>query len=463
MGIPALFEARGGIRIGAELLSITGQPGLGDAYSDAAIKGALCLDETNGHMYQKTVAGSGADKWVRIQNQDDVNAAIMGQSWRPPVKAMDDTSHADLTAAETAMNTGSVDAVSVVENDRVLFTNITGANQNVFVVTGTPGASATLVEDTNDASKGDALYVQEGTHAGAEMGYNGTVWVQQGKASVTEIGHIQSFIGKSANGSETPDYASNHVVTDTETLEKAIGDLDAEVGAAVATPQSRTIGAISDQAINLNVEALDDALGADVTSTNQAAAGNSVNDNITALDTAIGDDVTGAKSRTAGAVSAQNVNANIEALDTAIGADVTSTRHVVSSNDLNGNISILDRVLGDAKTESKSDAVSTTTTLDTVLVDEILVAEWTVHARSAVTASNIWTGKILAIHDGTSGLDATAVDYNTFAILKTGSAIPALNFECDLSGVGAAQVMRLRASSGEAVHIRWTRSVMNEQ
>ena len=463
MGIPALFEARGGIKIGAEIISIAGVPGLGDAYSDATVKGALCLNETDGQMYQKKIAGSGADKWVRMQNQDDVNAAIMGQSWRPPVQTVETTAYADLDAAETAVNTGTIDGITVVDTTRILFTNITGANDNVFIVTGTPGSGATLVEDSNDASKGDAVYVQAGSHAGAEMGFNGTVWVEQGRASITEIGFIQAFIGKSVDGTETPDYGSNHVVIDTESLEKAIGDLDAEIGAAVATPQARTAGPLTDKAINLNIEALDDAIGANVTSTNQATAGDSVNENISALDLAIGDDITGAKIRTIGPIVVQNTNTNMEALDTAIGANCTSTQHVSNDNAVNGNISILDKVLADARMENKSDSVTTATTLDSVPVDGILWAEWIVHARSAATAGNIWAGKILAIHNGSIGTDATAVDYNTFAILKTGSAIPALNFECDLDGVGVAQVLRLRASSGAAAHIRITRSVMNEQ
>ena len=463
MGIPALFEARGGIKIGAELISITGAPGLGDNYSDTASKGALCLDETNGQMFQKKMAGTGSDKWVRIQNQDDVNAAIMGRSWRPPVTVMDDTVYAALSAAETAMNSGTVDGVVVAQGAEILYTNISTANQNVYIIAGVPGAGATLVEDSNDASKGDALYVQEGSHAGAEMGFNGSVWIKQGQASVTELGFMQTFVGKSANGSETPDYGSNYVVTDGDSLEKAIGDLDAEVGAAVATPQVRTVGVISDQAANLNIEALDDAVGANVTSSHQISTSNSVNENMSAVDTVIGADVATTQVRTVGAISVQAINANLEALDDAIGADVTSTKHISSSNTVHANLSVVDDVLGDAKTESKQDAVSTMTTLDSILVDDVLAAEWTVHARSTLTATNIWSGKIFALHNGTSGSDAVTVDYNTFAILKTGTTIPSLEFECDLQGVGAAQVMRLRASSGEAVHIRLSRAVLNEQ
>ncbi len=465
MGIPSLFSVRGGVDIGAHLVSGDGAPGGAGGRADDAVKGSLYLDETNGSMYMKKLAGTGADKWVRVQSQDDLDNALLGQSWREPALVRDGTSYADLAAAETVVNTlpYEIDGVVVDDGDRVLFENITGEAKNVFIVTGTPGSGATLVEDANSESQGDALYIQSGTDAGKQFAYNGTGWVQQGSASSTEIGFLQTFIGKSGNGSETPNYASNNVVTDGDSLEKGISDLDAEVGAGVATAQSRTVGPISDQAINLNVEALDDAIGADVTSTNQTTAGDSVNENITALDTAIGNDVAGPSTRTVGAISVQDVNANIEALDDAVGADVTSTKIAATTNSVNANISALDDVLGDAKTESKTDSVTTATTLDTVLVDGILAVEWLVHARSTVTGTNIWAGKVLAIHDGTATGDATAVDYNTFAVLKTGSAIPALDFEVVLSGAGVSQEMQLKATSSQAVNIRISRSILNEQ
>ncbi len=465
MGIATLFEARGGLNIGIHVITGDGAPGGAGGRPDDAVRGSLYLDQTNGKMYLKNLSGTGVDKWVRIQNQDDLDDALLGQSWREPALVRDGTSYADLAAAETVLNTipYEIDGVVVGDGNRILFDNITGENKNVFLVSGTPGSGATLVEDGNAASKGDALYVQDGTDAGKQYAYNGSGWVQQGSASSTEIGYLQTFIGKSGNGNETPDYASTNVVTDGDSLETAVGDLDAEVGAAVATPQARTTGPISDQAINLNVEAVDDAIGPDVTSTNQATAADSVNANISALDTAIGADVATPQSRTVGPISAQATNLNVEAVDDAIGADVTSTKIASAANSVNANVSALDDVLGDAKTESKTDSVTTATTLDTVLVDDVLAVEWTVHARSTVTATNIWAGKILAIHNGHSGADASDVDYNTFAILKTGSAIPSLDFEVDVDGTGAAQTMRLRASSGQAVNIRITRSVLNEQ
>ncbi len=465
MGIATLFEARGGLNIGIHVITGDGAPGGAGGRPDDAVRGSLYLDQTNGKMYLKNLSGTGTDKWVRIQNQDDLDDALLGQSWREPALVRDGTSYADLAAAETVVNTipYEIDGVVVSEGSRILLDNVTGENKNVFLVSGTPGSGATLVEDGNTASKGDALYIQDGTDAGKQFAYNGSTWVQQGSASSTEIGYLQTFIGKSGNGNETPDYASTNVVTDGDSLETAVGDLDAEVGVAVATPQARTAGPISDQAINLNIEAVDDAIGADVTSTNQATAADSVNANISALDTAIGADVATPQSRTAGAISAQAANLNVEALDDAIGADVTSTKIATAADSVNANISALDNVLGDAKTEKKADSVTTAATIDSVLVDGVLGVEWTIHARSTVTPSKVRSAKVLAIHNGSSGADATDVEFNHYGILKMGGSISGLDYEVDLNGTGAAQEMRLRVSSTEAVNIRISRSVLNEQ
>ena len=114
-----------------------------------------------------------------------------------------------------------------------------------------------------------------------------TNWSLVSTGSGAEDGFQNTFIGKSGLGSETPTYSSTNVVTDGNSLESEIGALDAEIGAAIATAAARTTGAISDQAINLNIEALDDAIGPDVTSTNYAVAADAVNANISALDVQI--------------------------------------------------------------------------------------------------------------------------------------------------------------------------------
>ena len=404
MGIPALFEVRTGISFGsANLLSGEGAPGVSGGLTDEAGRGSLYLDLTNGLFYGKKLAGSGSDKWVRLQGKDDLDAALLGQSWREPARLRDASTYADLAAAETAVNAGTIDGVTLAEGDRLLFDNITGAAKNVFIVTGTPGSGATLVEDGNSASKGDAIFIQEGSDAGRQFVYNGTAWVQQGAASSTEIAALQAFIGKSGNGNEMPDYASTHVITDGDPLEKAIGDLDAEIGAPVASPVARSLpgGSISDQA----------------------------------------------------------VNRNLQALDTALGSNPTSTRIISAANPVNANLSLLDDRLADARTESDAPGITTAVTLDSVPVDESLAVEWTVHARSVANPAKVWSGKILAVHDGTGATDATQAKHTAFAILKTGS-ISQLDFDVDLNGAGISQVLRLRVSSGEAADLRAVRSVV---
>jgi hypothetical protein len=122
-----------------------------------------------------------------------------------------------------------------------------------------------------------------------------TAWtiIATGGGSSLEEGYIRGFVGKSGSGEEYPEYSSNNVVTsdstgsagDGDNLEEAIGAIDAELGAAV-TGNSRTNNPVSDQAINLNIEALDDAIGTDaqMTSTNYIALANTVIANLAALD-----------------------------------------------------------------------------------------------------------------------------------------------------------------------------------
>jgi hypothetical protein len=48
--------------------------------------------------------------------------------------------------------------------------------------------------------------------------------------NATEIGHIQAFIGKTADGAEDPTYTSDTWIAAGANLEEAIGDLDAQIG-----------------------------------------------------------------------------------------------------------------------------------------------------------------------------------------------------------------------------------------
>ncbi|MEO5378320.1 MAG: hypothetical protein H7832_11150 [Magnetococcus sp. DMHC-6] len=460
MGIPALFEARGGLSIGVHLITDTGVPGSSGGRPDTAVVGSIYLDQTTGQLYTKNQTGTGSNKWTRIQNQLDLDQALLGLSWREPAKLYDNSSYENLAAAEIAINTGMIDGVAIANGDRILFDGIAGNAKNLYIVSGVPGSEAILVEDGNAATKGDAIYIEEGSVGGRKYSYNGSSWVQSGAAERSELGYLRHFVGKNGEGTETPDYSSVFIVSDGDSLETGIGKLDAEIGAAIATPQNRTVGSIRDQAVNLNLEALDDAIGADVTSTNQISSSATIQANLSTLDLAIGDDITSPASRTVGAIAVQDIHSNLEALDHAIGSDITSHNYLSTANTVHANLSALDHILGQVKIESEANSVTTATTVDAVKVDEVLLVEWNLHACSIATPTTVWSGKLLALHNGTTNSDATDVDYNLFAVLKSGPALAGLDFDVDLNGSGSNQLLRLRASCNSAVHVRVTRSVL---
>lgn len=181
----------------------------------------------NGLEYRKVLAGTGADKWVEAGSTNDI-------SWREPAVTKDDATYADLTAAETAINDigtpadiGGYPASSLVDGDRILFTGITGQNKNVFIVTGTPGSGATLVEDANDPTINDVIRIDFGNSAEQVFYYDGMDWVSPDAALLAEIANIRAYIGKPSSGPTLPDYDSEQVVTDGDNLTTAVSKLDA--------------------------------------------------------------------------------------------------------------------------------------------------------------------------------------------------------------------------------------------
>lgn len=225
------FVAEGGFQIDdneVTFLSGTGAPG-GTTDTDAVVVGSFYTDDATGFSYEKVLAGSGTDRWRKLVNQDDLDAVASSTVWRAPVLVKDDTVYANLAAAEAAMNGGTVDGVAVADGDRILYTAITGENANVFVVNGTPGGGATLVEDTAPED-GYTLWVEQGATAADTLWvFDGTAWVQRGSGDQTELAFIRAFIGKSAAGSELPDYANEFFIVDGDDLETAIGKLDAQL------------------------------------------------------------------------------------------------------------------------------------------------------------------------------------------------------------------------------------------
>lgn len=441
---------------GAVVFDITGAPS-GSAKEDAAPAGSIAFSD-NGATYRKKTAGSGADKWVEDASKEYVDSVASGQSWREPVLVKDNTTYADLATAETAVNTGTVDGVAVADQDRILFTDITGNNKNVYIVTGTPGAGATLVEDTNAATSGDALYVQDGTDAGKQFSYNGTAWVQSGSGSLTEIGFIQAFIGKDADGNELPTYSNTNYVSNGDSLELAIGKLDGQVGtnASAITSLSSTISTLQTE-VNNTQTSLGTAVNADGTfngysGTNYLDAATSMTDADVKLDTAINNLNT----------NFSNLQTEVDAIETSLGTQVnadgtwngfsgtnyldaaTSNTNALTLLDtqVNTNATNIASLQGTANKQFESLGATSHTALAALLVDEIGAATYEVRVRDTITG-NVEVIIVDAGHNGHSGADASIITHVESTKYKMGGKVAGLTVDAVLTGAGAAQTMSL--------------------
>lgn len=393
------------------ILSGSGAPGGDGAEQDDAPVGSIYLrtdaSSTISVVYQKITDTNAAADWVQSASKDYVDNLVNGLSWREPVLVRDNTTYADITAAETAANVGdTVDGVTITVGDRLLFTDLTTGDENVYIVSGSSG-NWTFTEDDNAATDGDAVLVQEGTSADQQWVYDGTNWVQFGGASSNaELGFIRTFIGKTAAGAETPTYSSTNIVTTGDSLETAIGDLDAAMGDQTYTEQNyvtngQTFTASID-ALDINLQDAFDAIG-DRTYTEQ----NFVTDG-------------------------QSLTASIDALDIALG-DVVSLETVSATG------------------------INSPTTIDTVLVDDVRASKWFVYAFDEGDPSQIRAEEVWATHDGTASADATEVDFNRTSRLRINGNISGFDIEVVLAGTGASQTMGLEIDANDTVTVYATR------
>lgn len=373
----------------ASILVGSGAPGGDTGKEDAAPIGSLYLRtdaETDGlQVYWKvsTVNNSSAD-WVQSTDKSYVDAVAQGLSWREPVLVRDNTLYADITAAETAANVAdTVDGVTIQSGDRILFTNLTSGNENVYIVSGSTGAW-TFTEDTNLATDGDAVLVQDGTSANQQWVFDGAAWIQFGSDSTVELGYIRTFIGKNAAGSETPTYSSANVVTQNTDLESAIGELDAAAGTGEITNDGGNYALSDDMA--------------------WAAAGTlTITGALDELNAAIGD-----------------------ATFTSSGTNLTSGDAVSTSLD-NLNEAIIP--LQQQGLESSGAQTATVlTTMDSLAVTSATHVKWMVQVRQTGTPANMRAVEIHALTDGTT------VDFTEYAVLKLGSPITGLDFSVAITG-----------------------------
>jgi hypothetical protein len=388
----------------ASVLSGSGAPGGDTSFQDDAPIGSIYLrtdaSSSISAVYQKIADTNATSDWVQSASKDYVQSVVNGMSWREPVLVLDETTYADITAAETAANVAdTVDGVTIAANDRILFTDLTTGNENVYIVSGSSGNWTFTEDPDNAATDGDALLVQDGTYAESQWVYDGTQWTQI--ASTTnnaELAFIRAFIGKDAAGSETPTYSSAVVVTQNGTLEAAIGELDAAIGDRLYT-----------------------------------------NDNVL--------------------TDGQTITASLDAIDTAIGnRTYTEQNFVTNGETLTASIDALDIAVADAAPKTAvATGVTTATTVDTVLVDEVQTVKWFVTVFDEADTDQKESVEIYATHDGTATSDATFADYNISSKLRLNGNIAGLDFDIVLSGTGAAQTMGLQITSTDTVTVNSTR------
>jgi len=155
--------------------------------------------------------------------------------------------------------------------------------------------------------------------------------------------------------------------------------------------------------------------------------------------------------------SIQKVDGNNDAQDTTLGTAQGATDLGTFSGDtLQDNVAVkvaLQTLETELEDKSSQNGVTTEVTLDELLVDDFLAAQWLIVARLDSAPARVKTFIIEGAHDGHAGADAGNADYTSYAKLKIGSGFN-VNLSVDLNGSGTGQTMRLRVGASAAISVR---------
>jgi len=436
------------------LLPTSGAPGLTTEHDDAP-RGSISVDELNGKLYSKVAQGTGQAVWKFMANEDDLAAVAASSHNRAPVKVMDDTAHADITAAEVAMNTGTIDGVTMVDGYRVLLPNLVTGAQDIYVISGTPGAGATYIVDTHGLHDGDQVYVQEGTaNADIQLSYDGTTWNITGQGQTTALTHIRAYIGKPTTGAVLPQYSSNNYILDNDDLSTAASKLDAQVGTNSSNINALTI---STGNIQTEVDAIETSLGGSVatdgtytgfTGTSLLDASTSISDALTLLDTALGSNQDDAEIRAF--IGKGAAGAELPAY--------SSNNIVTDGDDLEAAIGDLDTFIDRERHELLISANIGQNVVDSVLVDDVKAVVWHIHAQE-VGSQDTRVVMVHAGHNGNITNDANLTDRAEYVRLRMGD-VNGFRTRLSLLGVGAAQALQLEVRTNNSSNLTITRKVL---
>jgi len=358
------------------ILQGAGLPGGDAGEQDSAPVGSLYLQNVVNtealQLFSKftTINSSQAD-WKQLASKEYIDAIVLGLSWREPVKVLDSTNYANPAAFPI---TGVIDGITLVDGDRVLFTDVTtGTDENIFIWN---AGTTSWVEDSNAESDGDAVLIKDGSGAEQQWTYDGTDWILFGSAAgAAELAYIRTYIGKTGAGPEMPTYASTFVVTQAGGLEVAIGELDAAFGDNAAYTEQNVV--TNGETITSSIDAIDVSLG-DFTYAEQ----NVVTDG-------------------------EDHSDSIDALDIAIG-------------DLNSQTTIFN-----------STNITTSTPIDIIPAADVDMIHWMVIAKTVSDSTKREGVEVIAILDGTS--TTAGIDFSRAPQLNTGGTIGGLRITTDIS------------------------------
>lgn len=405
----------------------SGAPGSQTQENDAEVGSIYNDTVAPGHLHRKKAAGSGTDKWIRLADYDD----IIGQKWRsekviaitstaaPTEGATIDLVATPLGGDETPFLVGSDFTVG----DYILFgaggTEVLGQVSAIdgdeidITYIGFPALSArdTFIVKYYLLDAGDAQEKQ------AIVFYDGSVYVKLGDVNWDFATGINLSAGYTP-GSGNP--------TSADTVESAIQKIDGNVDAV------NSLTGIAQGATNLGT-----------------FTGDIISDN-TNIKTAL-----------------QELETDLDAVQALSGvADAAVTLGTFTGDYVIPDSQTIKQALQALETHAErgfyEKAVTSLTaiqTVDSVKVDDVSAVEWTVMYELASDPSRRITEKVIALHDGTPGADATATDFNQYSVIRKGTAFNR-TLDVDVNGTGPAQVMRLRVTATGAINVRTERRVI---
>jgi hypothetical protein len=152
----------------------------------------------------------------------------------------------------------------------------------------------------------------------------------------------------------------------------------------------------------------------------------------------------------------EEVDQNVNDLITLSGRPENSTSHgpmdqgdiLSDSSTSNALFKEVDAELTRQRGKSSGSGITTNTTIDQVLVDEVSACKWLITIENTASPANKIHVEAFVGHNGHASADASGLDDTVYAKLKLGS-----NFNYDLNfvlaGSGASQFMRMEISSTE--------------